>query len=155
MKALHGQEKERLEGRVAEWKAKNRKLLDQQSEELEQRLAEERRAKEEEMEMLQLQAHQNEMQAQSMINHLENERRLAGEKVKTLEAYLKEMKNSLQRQQSLSSEAMEKQMQRFNEERRELIEKVESQSKEIAVKERELAQTQAKWDTSSQLSAAK
>ena len=58
------------------------------------------------------------------------------QKIESLEKYLAETKESLSKIQSTNSTVMEQQMDRFKEERRELLDKLEKATAEMTKKER-------------------
>ena len=58
------------------------------------------------------------------------------QQIESLEKYLSETKESLNKIQSMSSSALEQQLDKFNEERKELIAKIEKITGELTRKER-------------------
>lgn len=60
------------------------------------------------------------------------------QQIETLEAYLAETKDALNKIQASSSAQLEQQMDKFNEERRELIGKIERMTADLTRKERQV-----------------
>jgi chromosome segregation ATPase len=77
-----------------------------------------------------------EQQMQDIINQLDHENSLKAQQIESLEKYLQETKDSLNKIQSLQTSHMEQQLDKFNEERREMIGKIEKLTAEMTRKER-------------------
>ena len=73
-----------------------------------------------------------------MITQLDHENSMRQQQIETLEAYLAETKDALNKIQASSSAQLEQQMDKFNEERRELIGKIERMTADLTRKERQV-----------------
>ena len=86
--------------------------------------------------MVQDEMHDKEQQLQEIINQLGHDNSLKEQQIESLEKYLMETKESLNKLQAMSSNHMEQQLDKFNEERKELISKIEKLTGELTKKER-------------------
>ncbi len=69
------------------------------------------------------------------------------QKIETLEAYLKEKEERLQKDQSMTASQMEAQLERFNTERKELFAKIEQLNSVLTTKDRELTIVKNKFES--------
>jgi len=138
LKCIFEQEKLRYEQRIQEERDRAQKNVNQQVEELEQRLQEEQIAHEEELEALNEELKEKESQYQMEIQQLEHELSLRQQNIETLEKYLKETKESLNAIQSSHSATMEQHLENFNKERKGFLAKIEAMSHEMSKNEKEL-----------------
>ena len=69
------------------------------------------------------------------------------QKIETLESYLKEKEERLSKEQSITANQMEGQLERFNTERKELFVKIEQLNQTLTNKERELTVLRNKLET--------
>ena len=146
MKNFYEMEKERLEHRIIEEKEKIERKYGGQLEEYENRLKEEQASHSEEMDLLQEELREMEGQHQSIVNQYENELNLKEQKIESLQQYLKETKESLDRIQSLNNSALEQQVGMFNTERGNLLTKIEKLTHEVTTKERATTTLENKLD---------
>lgn len=86
--------------------------------------------------MYQEEMHDKEQQLQDIINQLDHDNSLKHQQIESLEKYLLETKESLNKLQAMSSSHLEQQLDKFNEERKELISKIEKLTGELTRKER-------------------
>lgn len=86
--------------------------------------------------MYQEEMHDKEQQLQDIINQLDHDNSLKQQQIESLEKYLLETKESLNKLQAMSSSHLEQQLDKFNEERKELISKIEKLTGELTRKER-------------------
>lgn len=105
-------------------------------EDYEQKIKDEQQRYEEDIQMVQDEMRDKEQQMQDIINQLDHENSLKAQQIESLEKYLQETKESLNKIQSMQSSHLEQQLDKFNEERRELISKIEKLTGEITRKER-------------------
>lgn len=105
-------------------------------EDYEQKLKEEQHNHEEDVEMLRDDMHEKEVQQQEYINQLEHDNSLKHQQIESLQKYLDETKESLNKIQSMNNYALEQQLDKFNEERKELIAKIDKIASELTKKER-------------------
>ena len=96
--------------------------------------------------MLQEELRENERRAQAYQNQMEHENALLGQKVDTLESYLKEKEERLSKEQSLTASQMEAQLERFNTERKELFSKIETLNTGLNTKDREYTIVKNKYE---------
>ena len=69
---------------------------------------------------------------------MDHDNSLKQQQIESLEKYLAETKESLSKMQSLQSAQIEQQLDKFNEERKELIAKIEKQTGDMTRKERQI-----------------
>lgn len=105
--------------------------------------------------MVQDEAREKDMQQSEAISHLQQENSLMQQKIDSLEKYLSETKESLNKVHLLNTEAMDSQLTRFDAERKELNLKIEEQAAELGRKERLLTTTENKKDSIEQQLKAK
>jgi len=105
-------------------------------EDYEQKLRDEQTRYEEDLQMVQEDAAEKEKQMQDVITQLDHENGMRQQQIETLELYLAETKDALNKIQATSSAQLEQQLDKFNEERRELIAKIEKLTADITRKER-------------------
>ncbi len=86
--------------------------------------------------MVQDEMHDKEQHMQEVINQLDHENSLKQQQIESLEKYLQETKDSLNKIQSMSNSHFEQQLDKFNEERKELLAKIEQLTGDITKKER-------------------
>lgn len=70
--------------------------------------------------------------------------------MESLEKYLNETKEALNKMQNMSSAQMDQQLDKFNEERKELISKIEKLTSELTRKERAITTLENQKDTLTQ-----
>ena len=97
--------------------------------------------------MAQDEMHDKEQQMQDLINQLDHENSLKQQQIESLEKYLFETKESLNKLQSLSSAQIEQQLDKFNDERKELIAKIEKTTGELTRKERQITTLENQKET--------
>ena len=83
-------------------------------EDYEQKLKEEQQNHEEDVEMLRDDMHEKEVQQQEYINQLEHDNSLKHQQIESLQKYLDETKESLNKIQSMNNYALEQQLDKFN-----------------------------------------
>ena len=81
---------------------------------------------------------------------MEHECALLTQKVETLENYLKEKEERLSKEQSQSASQIELQLEKFNQERREMFDKIEKLNASITTKDREISILKNKMDHASE-----
>ena len=77
---------------------------------------------------------------------MEHDNALMIQKIETLEAYLREKEERLSKEQTMTASQMEAQLERFNNERKELFSKIESLNHTLTTKDRELTITKNKYE---------
>ena len=75
---------------------------------------------------------------QDYINQLEHDISLKLQQIESLDKYLQETKESLNKMQSMTNSHIEQQLDKFNEERKEMIAKIEKLTQEITRRERSI-----------------
>lgn len=78
---------------------------------------------------------------------MEHENALMTQKIDTLESYLREKEERLSKEQTMTASQMEAQMERFNNERKELFNKIETLNQTLTTKDRELTVIKNKFET--------
>lgn len=143
-------EKERLEGRIAEERAKAQNVCSQQLEECEARLREEQQHREMEVEALQRDLEECERQNKEIIGELEREAEMQRQRAKGLEDELRDSKEQLVKLQGMSSAALEQQVTKAAEERRNILDRIEKLSHEITVKEKQITTLESRSESARQ-----
>lgn len=138
LKVFYETEKERLERRLVEEKDRATKRYNGVVEDYETKLKEEQHNHEDDVNMIRDDLEEKVAQNQDYITQLEHENSLKGHQIESLEKYLAETKESLNKIQSMNSTSLEQQLDKFNEERRELIAKIEKISGDLSRKERQI-----------------
>lgn len=131
-------EKQRVEQRLADEKSKAERRYNLMSEEYEQRLREDREQLEDEIAALQDEISDVHSSNNSDFASLRQQKSLDTQKIETLELHLKETKESLSAIHASHANSMEAQLASFNQERQNLLEKIEKLASESATKDREL-----------------
>lgn len=103
----------------------NQKRISSIQEEYEIRLRDEQNQHEEDLEMIQEELREKEIQLQGLGASFEHEKSMSMQKIESLEANLKETKNTLSRMQEIMNENVEQQKNSFLIEKKELLEKLE------------------------------
>lgn len=100
--------------------------------------------------MVQEDAAEKEKQMQDVITQLDHENGMRQQQIETLEMYLSETKDALNKIQASSSAQLEQQLDKFNEERRELIAKIEKLTADLTRKERQITTLESQKETLTQ-----
>ena len=87
---------------------------------------------------------------QDVITQLDHENGMRQQQIETLEMYLSETKDALNKIQASSSAQLEQQLDKFNEERRELIAKIEKLTADLTRKERQITTLENQKETLTQ-----
>lgn len=116
-------------------------------EDYEQKLQDAQQRFEEDIQMVQDESHDKEMQMQDAINHLHHENSMRQQQIESLEKYLAETKESLNKIQNMSSSHMEQALDKFNDERKELIAKIEKLAGDLTRKERQITTLENQKET--------
>lgn len=125
LKNFYETEKERLEREMNKKTEANQKRISSIQEEYEIRLRDEQNQHEEDLEMIQEELREKEIQLQGLGASFEHEKSMSMQKIESLEANLKETKNTLSRMQEIMNENVEQQKNSFLIEKKELLEKLE------------------------------
>lgn len=142
-------EKNRLEKRLSEEKAKFDSFIKGNLEELEKKRVEEVQALEEEIENLQLELQSQDLKYRTMIQKLENEVSTAKSKQETAERRLNELKVNLEKDLLNEKNKAVYLAQSLENERKGLFEKIDAQKSELAAKSLEIFQLKQTAETSS------
>lgn len=119
-------------------------------EDYEQKLRDEQNRYEEDASIAQEEYQIKEREMQDCINQLDHEVSLKTQQLENLENYLAETKEALNKIQNMSQTQMDQQLDKFNEERKELIGKIEKITAEITRKERAITTLENQKDSLSQ-----
>lgn len=138
LKGFYEIEKDRHERRFLEERERAQKRYNLAVEDYEQKLRDEQQRLEEDLQLVQEEAADKERQATDYITQLEHENSMRQQQIETLEAYLHETKETLNRVQEASQAQIEQQVEKFNEERRELGARAERTAAELTRKERQV-----------------
>ena len=107
-------------------------------EDYEQKIRDEQQRYEEDIQMLEDEAADKERTMNETINQLDHENSMRQQQIETLEYYLAEHKDALAKTQANYQVQLEQQNDKFNEERRELMTKVEKTASDLTKKERQI-----------------
>lgn len=138
LKEYYEKEKSRVESRLSEEKEKSSKRYTLMCEEYEARLREERENFEDDIAALQEEMNTQSTASSNDFISLREQKSLDSQKIQTLEKYLQETKESLNNIHISHTNSMETQLESFNKERRNLLDKVEKLAQDSAQKDREL-----------------
>lgn len=138
LKTYYEQEKDRLEKKVTEEKNKGIRNVKSSIEDYEQRMQDEQNQHEDEMEMLQDDLRDKEDQLQAVTNKYEHELSLSDQKIKSLEEHLKETKKALDDIQDKNVTALDLQMNNFNNERKQHLDKIDELNQQLTVCEKKI-----------------
>ena len=138
LKSYYEAEKERLERRVQEEKDKGIKNLKSQQEEYEQRMMDDQQQHDEDMENLQEELREKEYQLQQLSNQFDHESSLNAQKITSLESYIKENKKAFDDAQDKHTVVLDQQINSFNKERKEMLEKINEYSQLLTEKEKRI-----------------
>jgi chromosome segregation ATPase len=127
LKQFYEQEKDRLEKKI-------KKTISDYN----QRLQDEQNAHEEELEILQDDLRDKEDQLQDILAEQEHEQSLSAQKIQSLEQHLVETKKALDDVQQKNAQLMDNQMNNFNKERKELLDKADELNQTMTDREKQI-----------------
>jgi len=119
----------------------------QLSEEMESRLQDEQTQHEEDMELLQEELRENERRNLAYQQQSEHERAMISQRCEQLEAYAREKEDRLAKEQQMISTQIDAQIERFNQERKELFTKIDGLTMSVTAKDRDLTLAQNRLET--------
>lgn len=138
LKNFYETEKDRLEKRLQEEKEKGLRNVEATKEDYEQRMRDEQMQHDDELELLQDDLRDKEAQLQGLSHQFEHEMSMAEQKTANLEAHLKETKKALDDIQEKHAKTLEQQMNSFNKERREMLDKADEVAQSLTEKEKRI-----------------
>jgi chromosome segregation ATPase len=147
LKNYYEQEKERLEKKVVDEKNKGERNVKTSIEDYEQRMQDEQNQHEDEMEMLQDDLRDKEDQLQAVTNKYEHELSLSDQKIHSLEDHLKETKKALDDIQEKNVTALDTQMNNFNKERKQHLDKTDELNHELTICEKKITTFENRTDS--------
>ena len=116
-------------------------------EDYEQKIKDEIQAKDDDIEIMQDEWYNKERDFTDQINQLQQDNKLMHQQLQNQDSYMMEMKESLSKVQSNSQYTLEKQLENFNEERKDLTNKIEKQAFDLTKKEREITTLENQKET--------
>ncbi|CDW77066.1 guanylate-binding n-terminal domain containing protein [Stylonychia lemnae] len=137
LKQFYVVEKQTIEQKLVDEKQKNSQRASFYEQEMLSKLKQEQQQKDEVLEWLEIEMKDQEIEQKARINNLEQDQLLYQQKITTLEKCLNETKQNLNQIYSFNSELINQQMERFNQERSYMIEKLERLQSEVREKERD------------------